>query len=485
MRWTLVFCLLLLSCKDRSGHQLKSSPPANSISWINKLRYVTNGFKQPDIDSFFSAEDYVDIPAEEVVAEFMQSPAFAATLLQFHLYYHEALTDKVRSTGIERLLNNPTSGVLFEYPATQTASFELMRGKDYLGKLWSWEHKVVSQPTTVSQFFDSFSRLASIPREALTRDGFFRRFRDRTTVTNFHRARSASVLKSYFCDELTLDKAVLDELIKGLAANHTQSQGHASPTCMSCHFRLDPIGAYFRYYNADGSYWNAAQIVLANGSIGADDPKYLREWEDAEGNTVAGYALSPQELVSHGDDLPSLFQVIADPRVRRTRECLVKRATQFFTSSRQLYDVEWLSDLAGEFDRHPADSSTAMRTILTRIFTSETFKQESPEFNRCYDQKDQRPDAPPCELRYLTNEYCVKCHNSGDPIMDMTKWVRGPDGKAMFAHDSSKSRNEMIDWILDALDGKNGVQKMPLENNLPLDHKQALVNELLNIKNKP
>ncbi|RYZ68085.1 MAG: hypothetical protein EOP09_10005, partial [Proteobacteria bacterium] len=106
--------------------------------------------------------------------------------------------------------------------------------------------------------------------------------------TNYNRKRAAYVLKTYFCDDLTPIGVVLP-------GAHATGRHGSDPSCMACHYKLDPMAGFFRNYGRwFFDYKNLDTLVFTDGAK-TSMTAYDAEWKAPAGsgrNYDVGYVRS-------------------------------------------------------------------------------------------------------------------------------------------------------------------------------------------------
>jgi hypothetical protein len=148
-----------------------------------------------------------------------------------------------------------------------------------------------------------------------------------STSTNFHRKRAAYMLKTYFCDDLTPL-----ELPQTEAGDGGVADVHASnPSCQSCHYRLDPMGALFRNVGVRGRDFTGHDRIKFDDQItftGEAFDSYESQWKNPDGTFRAGYWVigrdgkpqrEPGWTDADGDSLRGLWSYMRRSKVDAAR----------------------------------------------------------------------------------------------------------------------------------------------------------------------
>jgi hypothetical protein len=307
--------------------------------------------------------------------------------------------------------------------------------------------------------------------------------------TNYNRKRAAYVLKRYFCDDLN---PVGVENPK----EHTGGDAHGSqPSCMACHYKLDPMAGFFRYNGAGfRDMANSTAIVFDDG---AQMPleEYTKAWKapvDSGREWDVGYVRSANkpELNAYGSSLSDLHKILREaPEVKR---CIAKRMFEFLNLDGQSQDAGYVSYLAKEFtEKAKENSSLAFRWMVKQIVLGKTFEQPNPDSKECYDfAPGQNPKGrPPCRVAYILETNCVSCHatvyDSGN--LAIGSWIQLEDGSYNFEHqknDGSQYPMQItMQKIVDRLNTSDPKLRMPKDKHMSSQERQELflwAQEMLN-----
>lgn len=253
--------------------------------------------------------------------------------------------------------------------------------------------------------------------------------------TNANRRRAAYVLKRFFCDDLT---PVGVETPK---QHVTGPLGAAS--CQSCHYKLDPMGGFFRNYGAFFFDFSQASHVTFDDLAATERQRYIAGWQAPPNSSRpwnVGYIRSPanEALNSYGESIADLSKIIRG--APEARQCLMRRLVEYAVADNQAVDGGWLNWLTQQFEAEAAKSSSeAMKNAIVRVVTSNAFMQRDADPARCYDQAPgaRASEAPPCRVAFLLERNCARCHDSlkpGTGRIDFTKWRASPGGGHGFPH---------------------------------------------------
>ncbi|HYC66006.1 MAG TPA: hypothetical protein VEC14_14850 [Reyranellaceae bacterium] len=253
--------------------------------------------------------------------------------------------------------------------------------------------------------------------------------------TNANRRRAAYVLKRFFCDDLT------PVGVEQPKQHVTGPLGAAS--CQSCHYKLDPMGGFFRNYGAFFFDFSQASHVTFDDLAATERQRYVAGWQAPANSSRpwnVGYIRSPanEALNSYGESIADLSKIIrAAPEAR---QCLMRRLVEYAVADNQAVDGGWLNWLTQRFEEEAArNSSEAMKNAIVRVVTSNAFLQRDADPARCYDQAlgARQSEAPPCRVAFLLEKNCARCHDSlkpGTGRLDFTKWKPVPGGGFGFPH---------------------------------------------------
>jgi mono/diheme cytochrome c family protein len=288
--------------------------------------------------------------------------------------------------------------------------------------------------------------------------------------TNYDRKRAAYVLKRFFCDDLT-PIAVENPVV------HAQDKHGNDPSCLSCHYKLDPMAGFFKDYGLlFGDYSSFKKIVFDDLS-NLDRQTYVQAWKAPEGSGRdwnIGYvrSVNSPQLNDYGTTLGDLFAIIR--KAPETRACVVRRMFEYFAGTDRMLDPGYLDYLTQGFDASVASgaSSSGFKATVKKILLSNSFAQADPVPGRCYDFAPgvdaSSADRPPCAVAYALQQNCVRCHASaedGEGGLDLAHWARQPDGELGFTFldgaGRARSRKEAFEAIADRLNTSDPDRRMP------------------------
>jgi hypothetical protein len=236
--------------------------------------------------------------------------------------------------------------------------------------------------------------------------------------TNFNRKRAAYMLKTYFCDDLTPLGVVPGD-------DQHPGDGHASdPGCQACHYKLDPMAGFFKDKGllgvdfADKSFY----VFDDNATIFGDQlASYRASWP------TVGYIRSVRDpsVNDYGENLEDLYEILR--RAPEVKQCLVRRMAEYYLGRDQVFDGGWLDHLTQRFSTNPS-STAAFKDVTAQLILSNTFRQDDPQPDQCYDHfpATPAPNAVPCAVAHVVRNNCAGCHRSTGPNvggLDLSRWI--------------------------------------------------------------
>lgn len=285
--------------------------------------------------------------------------------------------------------------------------------------------------------------------------------------TNYNRKRASYILKRFYCDDLTPINVERPD-------DHSRGDAHGSEaSCFACHYKLDPMAGYFRNYGFVFTDYGQQDRILFDDAARTDRKAYADHWKAPSGagrDWDVGYIRSVKQAKfnDYGESLADLFTNLRKaPEVKR---CLVKRLFQYLNSEAQTMDSGYLDHLAEGFtEQARCNSGKAFKDTIAAIVVSQTFRQEDPRADECYDFPPgyDPKDAPPCAVHALLQKNCTSCHDStlDDGQLDLSRWVRMSDGTFGFPHlDSAgqqRDRARTLTLIAERLNTQNDKERMP------------------------
>lgn len=297
----------------------------------------------------------------------------------------------------------------------------------------SYPQKFVSDIRDAALVVPDFGVASSM----FTREGFWRTYVN--SSTNYNRKRAQFVLDRFFCDDLT-------PLDLPNPVPHGQGRHASEPGCQSCHYRLDPMGGHFRFMGSLGR--NHEQDTY----IGFDDQayfdgdrmlQYFSVWKNANPDIPlvwnVGYVRDPADhtkntYASNLTDLALMFK--SEPEVR---QCIARRLGEFVFGKLQVTDGEWFNEVTRELiTANDATSGVAFKSTIKKLVASQTFRQQDPDPEQCYDRLAGSDPAAtvPCKISWVIKQNCGSCHEGAAARggLNLAEWVTGPDGEQTFKY---------------------------------------------------
>lgn len=302
-------------------------------------------------------------------------------------------------------------------------------------------------------------------------------FENQNSSTNMNRRRAATFLSRYFCDDLTPIQ-FLDQ------SDHTQGKHGSDPACLACHYKLDPMAGFFKSFGQFGFGQKGENIRFDDGATKNFD-EYTRQWwsDDPSRKWNIGYIRSSDRthLNSYGESLEDLFQIIAQSE--EPKACLVKRATRYFLGEKVLIDSgfeEYLSDLF--IQEAKVNSSQAFRKLVKRLILSQTFAENNPDPELCYDYAPGTlpQNRPPCRIASVFVKNCASCHKESSMKggLDLTRWIEISPGEFSFPHldsnDTQVSKDETFSRILNRISTSDPQLQMPKRRHISSQHREEI-----------
>lgn len=295
--------------------------------------------------------------------------------------------------------------------------------------------------------------------------------------TNANRRRAASMLRTYFCDDLTPIGSVAAEASKAkeffgsssarqedAVVPHVPAGSHASdPACASCHFKLDPLAGLFRHIGVSGMDFTGKSVQIFD-DLAIYRGDRLRAYHDAWRAPVGsgrawdtGIVRSTfnPSLNTYVDSLEDLFKFMrTSPYVR---SCLVRKTAAAVVGPNVQLDGGWLASLDTHYvkEKEKTSSARAYKSLLKRLAMSRSFVTADPVPGVCYDTPEAENAKTrgrerltlgadvPCSVRHILETNCTQCHgaSSGGSGLDLSTWVEAPDGGGgMFLHRNAQGQ---------------------------------------------
>lgn len=300
--------------------------------------------------------------------------------------------------------------------------------------------------------------------------------------TNYNRRRAAYVLKTFFCDDLTPVNLEI--------AKHPGDDRHASdPSCMACHYKLDPLAGFFRPYGVAGIRFDGAKDFFFDDLkriSGMELDKYMSSW-DFPGKKGPNNGLNvglvrsstDQSKNSYGSTLEDMGRLIAsDPR---TFVCKTQRLADYFIGSGLTYDRTWIEQLASKIQSAPkASNGKAIKEVIKGLLLSKSFMVEDPEDGVCYDRPSLRQGQSnlDCLVSSTLEKYCYKCHGSAGAHggLNLSQWSE--KNGFLHADDDGKNLEKSASYqrILQRLGPSEAGPIMPLNSPMPDPERRILIN---------
>lgn len=344
---------------------------------------------------------------------------------------------------------------------TLLASVDSLSGQQYapksLAAIQSFDLQSIGVPQQLALTSDLFGKVTN-------------------SSTNFDRRRGAYILKRFFCDDLT-------PINQAIPASHAEGKHASDPSCVSCHYKLDPMAGFFKDAGIGGIDFSKAPTILFDDLAKVDHANYVSAWGAPEGSSRRwniGYirSIDDEALNTYGESLDDLFAIIR--QAPEPKKCLVRRLFEFYNGEGQAIDPAWLEDVTQRFVAEASEnSSVALRKAVARVVLGNTFSEPDPISTQCYDRLDTEDSAgPPCLVSHLLEKNCAACHGTGGAAgLDLTHWVAIADGKPGFAHvqdGAQVPRAETMQRIVERLASGDEGLRMPLGKFMPQDDREAI-----------
>lgn len=311
-----------------------------------------------------------------------------------------------------------------------------------------------------------------------TLDGFWLQLEN--SSTNANRRRAAYILKTYFCDNLT-------PLNVALPNDHAGDAHASDPACQSCHYKLDPMAGFFRYYGIRGkNFQNYKFITFDDNATFSDDAydNYINSWKAKSTSSRKwniGYIRSAknENLNDYGESLADMVDIFN--RAPEVNKCLVKKLAQYYIGPEQTFDRGWLDYLTGEFESQ-TNSTTGLKNVTAKILKSNAYKIDLAEPEKCYDYAPGRsPSSLPCGVAKIIEEHCVGCHDStsGQNNLDLSRYEVNSLGELTFPHleadgQTPVEKKATLNRMLERLSTKDDDLRMPQSSEMPATDRAEL-----------
>jgi hypothetical protein len=297
--------------------------------------------------------------------------------------------------------------------------------------------------------------------------------------TNYNRKRAAYVLKRFFCDDLT-------PIAVESPSQHAQDQHGSDASCVSCHYKLDPMAGFFKDYGFVFNDFSALKTILFDDGASKPRDAYQTAWKAPAGAGRAwniGYIRSATrtELNEYGETPEDLFAIIR--KAPEVRACVARRMFEHFAGAGRMLDAGYLEHLAKGLEGPDATSAIRFKATVKKILLSASFAETNPEPGKCYDfAPGSKPeDSPPCEVAHILQKNCVTCHDSvapGEGGLDLTRWATLADGKRGFVHQDDNGvqlpRRRTFDSIVERLATPDPKLRMPKSSHMSSSDRERL-----------
>lgn len=323
----------------------------------------------------------------------------------------------------------------------------------------------------------------SIKTFALTSMGFFKF--NTNSSTNFNRKRAKYMLKTYFCDDLTPISVVSKN------TQHAKGKHASDAACQACHYKLDPMAGFFRYKGASGTDFETRNFLIFDDLLKIEGERlnsYYSNWKSNDNgrqwNTGHIRSTLDSQMNFYGNNLDELFGYIR--KSEETKKCLVRRMSEYFVSTNQMFDGQWLEDLAQKLiqsdSTSPQTNGAAFKEVVTNLILSKTFSDPSPTSSKCYDfSESSKASSLPCEVSYIVQKNCQHCHGNGGPSkgLNLQQWRKDGNGNLNFTHiDSSTkkqvAKRETFSRLINRLSDKDENKRMPMDQDMPPTDREIL-----------
>lgn len=298
--------------------------------------------------------------------------------------------------------------------------------------------------------------------------------------TNYNRKRAAYVLKRYLCDDLTPIE------VENPSAHAGDVHG-TNPSCFACHYKLDPMAGFFRYYGGNFTKFSDDSMISFDDNFSMPIAKYLTSWQngtDKNHPLNVGYIRSTESTASnfYGSSLDDLFNFLkVAPEARR---CLVKRVYEYTVSPEQTLDGQELDYLTDIFNKVTATSGSiaGLKTIFKTVALGHAFSTQNADHDTCYDLRANATPSTngvPCKVSSILAQNCVKCHSSveGQSHLDLSRWQKFVNGSYGFPHTRAGADvlpSKTFLSIMDHLNTTDPDERMPYLSDMPSQDRQTL-----------
>ncbi|HEX4925120.1 MAG TPA: hypothetical protein VFV50_13590 [Bdellovibrionales bacterium] len=331
------------------------------------------------------------------------------------------------------------------------------------------------------------AKLRALDSATMSHNGFYNQLTNRlwakidNSTTNYNRRRAAFFLKRFFCDDLT-------PVNVALPSAHVTGRHGSEPSCMACHYKLDPMAGFFKDVSHLGVFYGTAShhhVKFSDGPTQLHN-RYVTEWrapESAPRPWLVGYirSMELENENTYGEALPDLFRIIQTaPEVKA---CLTRRVYEYALGEGRSVDASYLSYLERAFSEEAkVNSARAFKMLLTRIVLSGAFAHPNPDPNECYDYAPGvNPQArPPCQVAFIFEKNCASCHGptAAKGGLRLTEWVATEGGARGFTHKKAGQQlpaRESFTRILNRLTTSDPDARMPMGQSMPDPERVILV----------
>ena len=285
--------------------------------------------------------------------------------------------------------------------------------------------------------------------------------------TNQNRKRASFILKRYFCDDLT-PIGIVQPAGGGHGVHGTD------PSCIACHFKLDPMAGFFRDRGVAGYDFTGNDNIQFDDNFKTKLSDYEQLWKAPSGSNRVwdvGYVRS-LDYPEHNDyrsTLPELFDLIRQaPEVKK---CLVRRAFEYVHGENQVFDSGYLDSLTDTFNQGAqSNSSKAFKDLLKSLVLNKTFGQSDVDSNGCYDYAPGVDPAgrPPCRVATVIEHNCASCHKGADSKgdLDLSSWKQIGNAYGFTHEDASGHQvdpKQTFKEIVERLETPDATLRMPLD----------------------
>jgi hypothetical protein len=374
------------------------------------------------------------------------------------------------------------------YAAREQIRLALRDIKDIMGKLALQAQETPLSNSTSHRLasYHDFGRKETHPAlyqlmPALTVQGFWQYLSG--SSTNHNRKRAAYMLRTYFCDDLT----PLEVVTASDNAGEVENQHGSNPACMSCHYKLDPIGGLFRNKGRLGTDFTGKGFIQFDDQAKFSEEKlsnYLSTWEKPDGESWVGFYISPSQKHQawQGQELDDFWTFLRNSS--EAKECLVRRLAEFYLGADRPFDGKWLEEISANLVPGE-ESGKAMKNVVKELALSNSFASADVSKDLCLDlgadeALSSETSQIPCAISYTIKKHCASCHTGSSSIqrLDLTRMVSTNGGQLNFVHiaedGSQVSKLKTYQFILERLNTGDKERVMPPSSPMPDADKQAL-----------